>query len=363
MARRAGWAVLCAALAAAAPMPALALQLDGRLDSVPRHDDVQRDLLRREYRLAQALSEQNLRLDELFQRILGTEAAIAAIRAESARPDAVAAVAAVPLAPDPPAPEGDDAGRFAGWLIAFAAGAILLGLARRGRRRPDPAAAPAVVPATLVESPETQIMEYAAPAAAPPAAAMAAEDPDRTVVLTAPPQPEPGSPESDVATLLDLVQVLLAHGSLKGAVIALRDFLAQQPSLSVRPWLKLLEVYREAGMRAEFDEAAKASHQHFNLRIPAWDEGLSGEPLQSFFEEPTEAATAVSVEQVPHVMDRLVAAWGTPEGLDYLRHLLADNRDGARSGFPATVVTDILLLQDILECRLAGTTLPMESDQ
>lgn len=366
MASRAGWATLCALLAAVAPQDAPALQFAVRIESTPGLDDAQRDLLRREYRLAEALSDQNARLNELFERILGTQAAIESMRAEAARPDGLPSV----VLPDPPVALGaarrsDEGDSAVAWMAALGAGAALLGMAWR-QRRPRVRTQPADAATIVNESPETEIMEVAPQPAVRLAVPTApqAEDADKTIILAAPPQPEPGTPDSDVATTLDLVQVLLHHGSLKGAVIALRDFLAVQPAVSVRPWLKLLEVYRQAGMRDEFDETAKAAHRYFNLRVPDWDEGLSGEPLRSFFDEPADSGGAVAgIEQIQHVLERVVAAWPAAACFDYLRHLLDDNRDGERGGFPVAVVNDILFLQDILESRLAGETTPMEKDQ
>lgn len=39
--------------------------------------------------------------------------------------------------------------------------------------------------------------------------------------------------------------------------------------------------------------------------------------------------------------------WGQPECVAFLQHLMRDNRDGKRRGFPLIVVDDILLLLDI----------------
>ena len=337
---------------AAAALDAPALRAAARLDRSAGLDETGRDLLRREYRLTQALSEQNLQLDALFARILGTETMIVALRAEVDRADALPAAgmlspAAASASPALAAEQGD----LAYWLFGLGASALLFGLAWR-HRRAAPAAQPSIAPPTIIEAPETVLAEDRLPTRA--AALVPADvDVEKTIVLPARIAPPADSSEADVATVVDLADVLLHHGSIKGAVAALRDFVEEKPASSVRAWLKLLEVYRQAGMPTEFEEAANKVHLHFNVRVPSWEEALSGEPLQSFFED-ERPADGVDLEQVPHVMERILAGWGTPDCLEYLRHLLADNRDGERGGFPVAVVTDILMLQDILDCRLAG---------
>lgn len=44
--------------------------------------------------------------------------------------------------------------------------------------------------------------------------------------------------------------------------------------------------------------------------------------------------------------------WPQPEEcIAYLRHLLEDNRDGARAGFPQSVAEEFLLLIEILKAN------------
>jgi pilus assembly protein FimV len=47
----------------------------------------------------------------------------------------------------------------------------------------------------------------------------------------------------------------------------------------------------------------------------------------------------------------------TEECATYLRHLLEDNRDGERAGFPQSVAEEILLLIEVLK-ELAGQSQP-----
>jgi hypothetical protein len=365
--RRADWAVFSlVALAAGAPaneavnpveVPASAeispLQQASGLGFRPGLDEPGRDALRREYRLAEAVSEQNASLNALFDRIHGTEATITRLIAqvEEERRSAVAIPAAAMDLPAENKPQAISQEERTGWLVALGASAVMAGLLYRRRRarastwsqstemhQPDP------IQIEVVVSQEQPVLQVAEPLA------------ERTVVLPMPLIPHRGEAGSDAETTLDLAEILLHHGSKKGAMLALRDFLAENPSVSVRPWLKLLDVYRQAGMRPEFNEAGKQVHLHFNVRIPDWDEGVSGERLRAFFEEEEPDLAAVGLEHLPHIVGKIQESWGTPACLHYLRDLLADNRAGGRGGFPVSVVSEILVLQDILECRLSGET-------
>jgi pilus assembly protein FimV len=57
------------------------------------------------------------------------------------------------------------------------------------------------------------------------------------------------------------------------------------------------------------------------------------------------------LEQYQHIEQKLVSCWGTSECLQYLKHLLADNRDGSRAGFPIEVINEILMLIGVLKTR------------
>jgi len=59
----------------------------------------------------------------------------------------------------------------------------------------------------------------------------------------------------------------------------------------------------------------------------------------------------LSLEELPHVIEALVAAWNTPECGEYLQWLLRDNRGGQRSGFALPVVEEILFLVELRETR------------
>lgn len=201
----------------------------------------------------------------------------------------------------------------------------------------------------------------AAPAITPPPALgmlpQASESLEGLKRLTVPsaeamlPSVDPVREEMDHA--LDLAEVMLSYGRTTGAMQTLKDYLQGHATVSVRPWLKMLGLYRQTGMREDFEQAAGTVHRHFNVKVPGWDEGVSEVPLRSFFDE-DEGIEILGLEQLPHILAKIQATWPEISCGEYLRHLLVDNRDGGRMGFPVSVVAEILLLEDILEDRLSG---------
>lgn len=366
-------------LLAAQPAPAVpsamsiepAMQLTWQL-SAPVASDDERDLLRREYRLTQATSDFWLGYDSLNARIHGTANLLRNLRdivdgvippvthplplllgpgTVSVEPAPVAA--ALPLAPETPVKPAVEEGGMA-WALAVAVlGGLTFLLVRRR----------AAVPARSVPSKrarprvETAAVKPAVPPApeASPQADEAADGLKRHTVpapkAAPPPFVDPVREEMDHA--LDLAEVMLSYGRTTGAMQALKDYLHDHPTVSVRPWLKLLDLHRQTGMREDFERAAETVHRHFNVQVPGWDEGVSGVPLRSFFDD-EESLEILGLEQLPHILAKIQATWPDASCLEYLRHLLVDNRGGGRMGFPVSVVAEILLLEDILNDRLAG---------
>ncbi len=343
------------------------MQLTWQL-SAPTASDDERDLLRREYRLTQAASDFWLGYDSLNARIHGTANLLRNLRdivdgvippvtrplplllgPGTASIESAPVAAALPLAPETPLKPAVEEGGMA-WALAVAVlGGLTFLLVRRR----------AAVPARSVPSKrarhrvETAAVKPAVPSA-PEASQQADEAADglkRHTVPAPPPSADPIREEMDHA--IDLAEVMLSYGRTTGAMQALKDYLHDHPTVSVRPWLKLLDLHRQTGMREDFERAAETVHRHFNVQVPGWDEGVSGVPLRSFFDE-EEGIEILGLEQLPHILAKIQATWPDASCLEYLRHLLVDNRGGGRLGFPVSVVAEILLLEDILNDRLAG---------
>uniref|UniRef100_A0ABX1MXU5 Type 4 pilus biogenesis n=2 Tax=Aromatoleum buckelii TaxID=200254 RepID=A0ABX1MXU5_9RHOO len=136
---------------------------------------------------------------------------------------------------------------------------------------------------------------------------------------------------------IELAEIMMAFGRVQGAAETLAEFIQSNPKKAVTPWLKLLEVYRAAGLRPEFDTLARQLNKTFNVKAVTWDT----------FDEARRPTN--TIEQMPHVMSRIQVLWGSRDCQAYLENLVRDNRDGLREGFPLSVIDEILVLAGVLE--------------
>lgn len=230
-----------------------------------------------------------------------------------------------------------------GWLVillvAAAVGALLIGLRRRraqgneGEQGGESKAPTAERPGLAMDFP----LSLDQPMPSPSQSAWRG-------TVENPPQELAEEHRIDVTeheSMLDLAEMMLSFGRVQGAAQTLADYIDANPKQAVRPWLRLLEVYREAGMREEFKSLAQRLHETFNIAVMAW-------------EQKPRRRGAEALERYPHIVTRLVETWNTPECLDYVRHLIHDNRNGTRSGFSAEEIQEILLLASILEENAAA---------
>lgn len=158
--------------------------------------------------------------------------------------------------------------------------------------------------------------------------------------------------------VMELAEIMLSFGRVKGAAQALKEYIDQNPKEALQPWVKLLEVYRLAGMQEEFEQLAKSLNENFNVELLRWSEmPKAGDPASVDFvlelvphDETggTPAPRPQSIEAMPHICERIQACWGTPQCMDYIQSLLRDNRGGARLGFPLQVVDELLFLSELL---------------
>ena len=152
-------------------------------------------------------------------------------------------------------------------------------------------------------------------------------------------QPEPNLIEArneDEHSVLELAEIMLSFGRLRGAAETLAEHIDETMSQSIEPWSMLLDLYRRGGMREEFDALAGKMRQRFNARIPAWNEST------------TPVSGLNTLEDFPHVLQKASSLWGTQASIDYLYSLVHDTRAGQRNGFPLEVVEEIALLMRIL---------------
>ena len=136
---------------------------------------------------------------------------------------------------------------------------------------------------------------------------------------------------------VELADIMMSFGRVRGAAETLAEFIRGNPREAVTPWLKLLEVYRAAGLRDEFNAIAGELNKTFNVTTVNWQ---SYDALR---------ASKMSLEDLPHIAESLQKTWRTTACQQYLHRLLRDNRNGTRAGFPFSVIDEILTLAAILE--------------
>lgn len=147
---------------------------------------------------------------------------------------------------------------------------------------------------------------------------------------------------------LELAEIMMSFGRTQGAAETLADYIRSNPRQAVKPWLKLLEVYHVAGMRAEFEALTRQLNKTFNVKMISWSDFKVAH------------STPESIEQMPHLVNRLQELWGTQEAQVYIHQILRDNRNGTRQGFPLAVVEELLLMLAVLDDQLGTYKPPTE---
>ena len=100
------------------------------------------------------------------------------------------------------------------------------------------------------------------------------------------------------------------------------------------PWLYLLDLYREVKNKEKHDDLRERFIRLFNANIAKYGESI----------KPTQPQ---SLEEFPHLMNRICALWNKDGIVEFLENLLIDDRGGERAGFDLPVYREILLLISI----------------
>ncbi|NTV11484.1 MAG: hypothetical protein HGA47_12015 [Zoogloea sp.] len=318
---------------------------------VERTSDAERERLRQEQRLIQALDEKITTQLELADKLRQMEAFQASLANRANELGMRPQPGAAPVAAAPAAAEAPAAGDMPEWIwpVALAAGALAggLGLAwlLRWRRRSqeydlsddtlvEDESADENSPANTSDL-HASFSDDSIPYAAPEQDRSAQEWPEQALAGVH------DEASDDESSALELAEIMMSFGRIQGAAETLADYIRQNPRQAVEPWVKLLEVYRAAGMRAEFEALTRQLNKTFNVKVVSWDE----------FDQARHAPD--TIEQMPHIVKNLQAMWGTPAAQAYIHKLMRDNRDGTRQGFPLYVVDELLMLLAVLE-QLCG---------
>lgn len=339
---------------------------------VPAADGAREDALAEREAILVAAIDQTIKTQlELMDRLRRLEEVQAALKAQlettapAPLPTAQQPAAAPTPEPDvipsrePPPSDGSGSGGSTNIMLAALAGLALLAallLAVRRKRdagrveRPDQAAEiaasawPDEAPTTMGE--RTAFTELETHAPRKTAKTVAPLDFDTGAETsspeaeTLPPVTMTDEPVEEHDSAVELADIMISFGRVHGAAETLADFIRSNPRQAVTPWLKLMEVYRLAGMRMEFDALARQLNKTFNVKAVTWDNfDEARKPLHS-------------LEQMPHLIDMLTKSWGTRDCQAFLEKLLRDNRDGLREGFPISIIDEILTLTGVLEERI-----------
>jgi len=134
-------------------------------------------------------------------------------------------------------------------------------------------------------------------------------------------------------------KVLMSKGSPDEAIAHLKWTIRANPRASIKPWLYLLDIFRQQNAKDEFEKYASEMHENFNAMTPIWTQGS------------VDVVVAQSLEEFSYITDKLTDDWPNEKLINYLKKLVLDNRSGQRSGFSKAVIAEILLLIDVLEIR------------
>ena len=365
--------------------------------------DAQRDILRLEYRMLMALHEQASSQMAAAEKLRNMEAALVELQARAGEfaqrveKDVVATVVppapaptqqavqsppAAPVAPPANVVVPEQEASETPWSLYGLALGGLLGLAawlgwrryREGKEVTASGAQPLLVPDLRVDPKREDEREEPGGIDLPvePAAMgmpmqvdfdIGGKERDEAAAVPAiqegVPGPAPDSVLSINATTLDehfeanpvmeLADIMLSFGRVKGAAQALQEFIDHNPEEALQPWIRLMDVYRLAGMRAEFESVARNLNQHFNVEVQTWEQAEAQAASASQAGAEPAAPRPQSLEEMPRLMNSVVDLWASGDVIGYLYQLLRDNRGGQRQGFALPVVDDILFLIELKE--------------
>ena len=300
-------------------------------------------------KLETTLNLLNQEVEKLNSALALTTEALAAQQRLMAAQGQVAASdsAAARVAPPPPAPPATANSNWLELLLsALIGGGLAAGLAhfmsRRSSRAPEDELSLARVAYTA--PPPVVVTEHVAqPSPAPvssettPLPVAAVDIPLDTATADEGSSSAVNVDFNDGNSALELAEIMLSFGRIRGAAETLAMHIEENSPDNIQPWTMLLDLYRRADMRSEFESLAATMRTRFNVRIPSWDESTA--PVSGL----------KSLEDYAHIVWRITNCWGEQECMDYLNELVQDNRAGNRSGFPLEVIEEIVLLMRTLE--------------
>lgn len=373
-----------------------ALRLDAVLGEhmlVGEVAEAQREILRLEYRMLAALHEQASSQLAAAEKLRGMESALDELQGKTLAltEKATGQVESAPPGPRAPVesaaatPAAEDSGSFSSWWFYGLLLGLLIGLAgwlfsRRRQQQdvddvdldslsakyPEPVMdAPRAdelrdkaeldlhLDSSAAGTPQKVDVELLGGAAQPvhetPAQVLPARPGDSVLSINATTLDE----HFEANPVMELADIMLSFGRVKGAAQALQEYIDNNPSEALQPWIRLMDVYRMAGMREEFDAVARNLNQQFNVEVQSWDAPAAPVDLMLDGDLASSAAGSQAkpqgVEDMPRIIGSVIRMWEAEDVVGYLYQLLRDNRGGQRQGFALPVVEEILFLIELKE--------------
>lgn len=257
----------------------------------------------------------------LSRRLAHLETQLLALQRRNAELEARSPTVAVA----PPPATGSARWPLALLLVGLLVGSVLLvvGLRRRSRT-PATDTQLDLNPWTQPDTPQTLSEMDTLPQNAAPA-------PTRMAEIAAPPRVEDTEVKEDI---LDQAEVYMAHGHSDLAIHLLQEHLREAPTESPVPWLLLLDLLHRNGNIDAYTAASAECRRYFNVNLSAHPASQDGE-------------SSHGLEAYPHLLEKLVEVWNTPELDAFLHDLIYDDRGGTRIGFEPHAYRDILMLRAV----------------
>jgi hypothetical protein len=145
--------------------------------------------------------------------------------------------------------------------------------------------------------------------------------------------------EARLDSTLAEAKLLMSVNRHQDAIAHLKLTIESQPKASINHWLYLLEVFRKLNLKDDFEAYAKGLHDIYNVMTPVW------------YETEIPIFVPQSLEEFPHIIEKLCSVWPGDLATVYLRGLITDNRGGDRAGFGKAVLNEILMLVAVLDNR------------
>ncbi len=76
----------------------------------------------------------------------------------------------------------------------------------------------------------------------------------------------------EIEHAIELADIFLAYGRTQDAVDVLQTFMQDNPKESLRPSLIMLDIYKKADMRQEFEHLADQLAKSFKVKRVQWDD-------------------------------------------------------------------------------------------